>query len=89
MLDGQTIALTRIEYRLLALLVEHAGEVVPRPKILRQIWGYAVEIGGHRADQHIHRLRRKLGIYGDRCIETVIGTGYRLRPALLPGVRVR
>ena len=29
MLDGEAITLTRIEYRLLALLLEHAGEVVP------------------------------------------------------------
>jgi DNA-binding response OmpR family regulator len=78
-----------MEYLLLALLVEHAGEVVPRPTLLMQIWGYAPEIGGQRADQHIHRLRRKLGRYGHRYIETIIGTGYRFRPALLPGVRVR
>jgi len=34
MLDNETVTLTRKEYRLLALLVEHAGEVVPRAIIL-------------------------------------------------------
>jgi len=34
-LDSQILTLTRMEYRLLALLVEHAGEVVPRPICLR------------------------------------------------------
>jgi DNA-binding response OmpR family regulator len=81
MLDDQTIALTRMEYLLLALLVEHAGEVVPRPALLMQIWGCTPEIGGQRADQHIHRLRKKLGVYAEHYIETVPGVGYRFRPA--------
>lgn len=84
-LDGRTIALTRVEYRLLALLVQYAGEVVTRPIILMKIWGSAPESGGQRVDQHIHRLRRKLGIYADQYIETVIGIGYRFRPQSSPG----
>jgi len=39
MLDGEPIFLTCMEYRLLALLVEHAGVVVPRASILAQILG--------------------------------------------------
>jgi hypothetical protein len=39
MLDGETVPLHPIEYRLLALLVKHAGEVVPRAIILKQILG--------------------------------------------------
>jgi Transcriptional regulatory protein, C terminal len=36
--DSETVTLTRMQYRLLALLVEHAGEVVPRATIMMQVW---------------------------------------------------
>ena len=39
-LDSETLTLTSVEYRLLALLVQHAGEIVPRPILLTHIWGY-------------------------------------------------
>jgi len=70
-LDGQILILTRTEYRLLALLVEHAGEVVPRPILLMLT---------PTVDVHLWRLRRKLGVYADRYIETVPRVGYRFRP---------
>jgi two-component system KDP operon response regulator KdpE len=38
-LDSEAVSLRPIEYRLLTLLVKHAGEVVPRATILKQIWG--------------------------------------------------
>jgi DNA-binding response OmpR family regulator len=60
MLDSETVTLTRMEYRLLALLVEHAGEVVSRP-ILLKLTG--------PLDVHLWRLRKKLGKYGNRYIE--------------------
>ena len=80
MLDGHRITLTRTEYRLLALLVQHAGEVVTRPILLMQTWGNASKIGRRRADVHINGLRRRLGIYADQYVETIIGIGYRFRP---------
>ena len=39
MLDGEAIFLTRMEYRLLALLLESAGQVVPQAVIVTQLWG--------------------------------------------------
>jgi len=82
MLDGETVPLRPIEYRLLALLVKHAGEVVPRAIIFNQIWGEAPGIPRRRAHPHIRGLRKKLGVYGDQYIETAIGIGYRFRPLL-------
>jgi DNA-binding response OmpR family regulator len=41
MLDGQTITLTRNQYSLLVLLLEHAGEVVPRAIVSRKVFGSA------------------------------------------------
>ena len=71
MLDSETVTLTRMEYRLLALLVKRAEEVVPR-SILLKLTG--------PLDVHLWRLRKKLGKYGNQYIETVTGIGYRFRP---------
>jgi two-component system phosphate regulon response regulator PhoB len=71
MLDGRILHLTSMEYVLLALLVEHAGEAVPRAILLTL---------RRKVDMHIKGLRRKLGVYADHYIETVVGTGYRFRP---------
>lgn len=78
-LDGETVRLTPMQYRLLALLVEHAGVVVTRPILLMQIWGYAPEIREHKVDTCIRGLRKKLGVYANLYIETVVGVGYRFR----------
>ncbi|MBM3774923.1 MAG: winged helix-turn-helix transcriptional regulator [Acidobacteria bacterium] len=79
-LDSGRVRLTRKEYELLALLVENAGEVVPRDLLLRQIWGYGSEIRTRTLDVHIRRLRKKLAAAGARYIETIFGVGYRFQP---------
>ena len=81
-LDGETVSLTRTQYQVLTLLVKHAGEVAPRADFLMQIWRNVPELNPRQVDMHINALRRKLGIYGDQYIETVIGVGYRFRPSL-------
>ena len=81
-LDGETVTMTRREYRLLALLAQHAGEIVPRSTLLQHIWGHVPEVRPSTLDVDIRALRRKLGIYADYYIETVVGTGYRFRPFL-------
>ena len=80
-LDGETVRLTPMQYRLFSLLVEHAGVVVTRAILLMQIWGYGPEIREARIDACIGGLRRKLGVYADHYIETVVRVGYRFRPA--------
>lgn len=80
MLDNQVLPLTRKEYCLLLLLVQHAGTVVPRKTLLMQVWGHVPELRTRAVNAHIQRLRRKLGMYGDLYIETAYGTGYRFRP---------
>jgi DNA-binding response OmpR family regulator len=74
MLDSETLTLTRMEYRLLTLLLKHAGEVVPGPILLMLT---------PMVDAHVWRLRKKLGKYANQYIETVVGGGYRFRPAVL------
>lgn len=79
-LDAQRVTLTRKEYDLLSLLVQHAGEIVPRNALLMQVWGYGADIRTRTLDVHIRRLRKKLGTYADQYIETIFGIGYRFQP---------
>jgi two-component system, OmpR family, phosphate regulon response regulator PhoB len=79
-LGGKEVPLTATEFRLLRLLMERNGRVQTRGQLLSDVWGYAEDIDSRTVDTHIRRLRRKLGPEADR-IETVIGVGYRLRPA--------
>lgn len=72
---GEPIALTRIEYELLRLFLEHPGRVFTRENLLNMVWGYNY-IGEEKAvNIHIMNLRRKLG---NDLIETIRGVGYRL-----------
>lgn len=73
--SGERISLTRIEYELLHLFMEHPGRVFTRENLLNAVWGYEY-IGEEKAvNIHIMNLRRKLGIDP---IETIRGVGYRL-----------
>ena len=83
-LDSVAIPLTRKEYDLLALLVKHAGEIIPREALLQTVWGYGGDIRTRTLDVHIRRLRKKLGEYADTYIETIFGIGYRFQPFHAP-----
>ena len=83
-LDGERMPLTRKEYDLLALLVQHAGEIIPRDALLMRVWGYGAEIRTRTLDVHVRRLRKKMGEYADRYIETIFGIGYRFQPFYTP-----
>jgi DNA-binding response OmpR family regulator len=75
-LHGEEITLTPKEYDLLVLLVSHPGWVFKREVLLQQIWGDAYEGFDRTIDNHITRLRKKLGPFGEK-IETVWSVGYR------------
>jgi DNA-binding response OmpR family regulator len=64
------------EFRLLHHLVEHAGEVISRERLLSEVWGYHFDPGSNVVDVCVRRLRKKLG--ADAPIETVRHAGYRL-----------
>src|ERR1700690_2530830 len=83
-LDTARMTLTRKEYDLLALLVQHAGEIIPREALLMRVWGYGAEIRTRTLDVHVRRLRKKLGGYADQYIETIFGIGYRFQPYHAP-----
>jgi len=79
-LDGTPLKLTYKSYCLLAFLVRHAGELVPRETLLLSIWGYGADIRTRTLDVHVRRLRKSLGRYGSPYIETIFGIGYRFQP---------
>jgi DNA-binding response OmpR family regulator len=79
-LNRRKMHFTRTEYDLLAFLVRHAGEAIPREALLMEVWGYGPAIRTRTLDVHVRRLRKKLGHYADRGIETVSGIGYRFQP---------
>lgn len=75
-LHDQKIDLTPKEFDLLVLLTSHPGWVFKREILLQQIWGDSYEGFDRTVDNHITRLRKKLGSLGE-CIDTVWGVGYR------------
>ncbi len=79
---GEEVGLTPIEFRLLAALVRHAGQVMSADELLRLAWDDASGIGVDRVKFSVHRLRRKLGWEDleSSPIEAVRGVGYRYRP---------
>lgn len=79
-MDGKPVELTATEFRLLATLVRHRGQVLSPVKLLELVWSDPYGIGPDRVKYSVMRLRRKLGTTGNRSpIEAVRGFGYRYR----------
>jgi two-component system, OmpR family, alkaline phosphatase synthesis response regulator PhoP len=74
--QGQEIRLTHKEFELFRYLVERAGRVLTRERLLERVWGFESDVEARSIDAHIRRLRVKLGPARDH-IETVVGLGYR------------
>ena len=78
-LNGQPLDLTTMEFDLLALLVQHPGQVFTRLQLLEGTQDIAYEGYDRTIDVHIKNLRKKLGDDSQepRFIETIRGVGYR------------
>ena len=75
---NEKIELTKTEYDLLKLLVEHKNRVCSRDMILEHVWGFASEVETNVVDVYVRHLRNK--IPSDvPLIETVRGVGYVVR----------
>jgi hypothetical protein len=75
--EDRRISLTPLEFGVLAALARVPGRTVRRREIVAAVWGWDAEAGSNVLEAVIRRLRRKLGAVP--CIETVRGSGYRLR----------
>ena len=78
--DRDPVRLTRMEFQLLVMLAQNAGEIVQRSSLLANVWGYGPEVRTRTLDVHISRLRGKLRDGGRKHIETIFGIGFRLQP---------
>ncbi len=77
-INGEPIALTRIEFRLLTYFLRHRGVALSRTRLLADVWGYTIGTP-ETVTVHIRRLRSKIEADPSRplWIETVWGVGYR------------
>lgn len=77
-MDATEVTLTMREWQILECLALAAGRIVSRNILWESVWESGATPDSNLIDVYIRRLREKLGI---EAIETVRGTGYRLRIA--------
>ena len=58
------------------MLVEAAGRVLTRERLLDRVWGHDADVDLRSVDAHVRRLRAKLGPARAH-VDTVVGLGYR------------
>lgn len=74
-IDGEETPLTKKEFEILALLLQHPGRVFSREDILNRVWNDEVYVLDRTIDVNITRLRKKMGVYGKQIV-TRLGYGY-------------
>jgi DNA-binding response OmpR family regulator len=82
--DGEALALTPTEYRLLVEFVDNVGMALDRPTLLERVWGYGWAGDTRLVDVHVQRLRAKIEVdpASPELVQTVRGVGYKLvRPS--------
>ena len=77
--DGKEIALTRLEFDLLATLAKEPGRVFTREALLSEVWGYQHAADTRLVNVHVQRLRSKIESDADNpeYVLTVRGVGYK------------
>jgi two-component system KDP operon response regulator KdpE len=78
---GETVHLTPTEYKLLAVMVRHAGRVLTHRQLLKDVWGINAIQHPHYLRVYMGQLRQKLEREPARpeYLLTELGVGYRLR----------
>lgn len=72
--NGTPVVLTATEFDLVAYLMARPGQVIERPELLENVWGYSEGLGTRTVDVHVAQIRTKFG--ADAPIRTVRGVGY-------------
>ncbi|PLS27487.1 MtrAB system response regulator MtrA [Bifidobacterium parmae] len=80
--DGADLALTPMEFELLAVLAAGSGEAISRSTLLKKVWGYDGNGDTRLVNVHIQRLRAKVedDPENPQIIVTVRGIGYKFVP---------
>lgn len=74
---GETISLTKNEYRILLCLMENKGKVVSREKLMEHLWETDSFVDENTLTVNVNRLRKKLNSRGlENFITTRFGVGY-------------
>ena len=73
----QAVTLTYTEFELLRSLMQNAGIVLTRDRLIERIWGIDADLESRTVDMHIASLRHKLGTSGT-LIQTVRSVGYKM-----------
>jgi two-component system KDP operon response regulator KdpE len=78
---GQAVHLTPTEYKLLILLIRHAGKVLTHRQLLKEVWGTNYADQSHYVRVYMAQLRQKLEAdpARPRLLVTEPGVGYRLK----------
>lgn len=78
--NGSNLELTRVEFDVLACLLEQPGRVYSRMDLIGRVWGDGFAITDRTIDSHVKALRKKVAEAGAEpgMIETVRGVGYRV-----------
>src|SRR5512137_2268767 len=77
---ARSFNLTPKEFDLLLYLLRHPRQVMPRDRILQDVWGYDFDGNGNVLEVYVGYLRTKTEANGEsRLIQTVRGVGYALR----------
>ncbi len=84
--NGSSLELTRVEFDVLACLLEQPGRVYSRGELITRVWGDGFAITDRTIDSHVKALRKKVAEAGAEpgLIETVRGVGYRVTDAPSP-----
>jgi two-component system response regulator QseB len=72
---GESVALSPKEFAILQTLMENAGTVVSRRRLMGSIYGWDDDVGSNVLEVHIHNLRKKVA---STALKTVRGVGYLL-----------
>jgi two-component system, OmpR family, response regulator MtrA len=80
--SGEPIALTPLEFDLLAALARKPGHVFTREHLLEQVWGYRHAADTRLVNVHVQRLRAKVETDPEHpeLVVTVRGVGYKAGP---------
>ena len=81
-MDGAPVELTRIEFNIVEVLVEHPRRVFSKAELFERAWGEPYTVDDNTVNVHVSNIRTKLKPSGtDGYIKTVWGMGFKLERA--------
>lgn len=82
-IQGQGVALTKIELSLLQALMQRPGHILAREQLMQRIYPDRRVVSDRTIDSHVKKLRAKLrsASGGTDYVQSVYGIGYRFEPA--------